>query len=641
VGIVLGINNGHHASCAIVKDGQLVSGIEQERITRIKGDGSNYLSNNLPVKKCLETLDLSFDDVDLIVSSFQAIGPGGVGLMQPLFEYGFDLFDPFDKRHFVISHHLGHALSAFGTSGFNRSAVLICDLAGSTTKDGKDFAIPFSTFYNTTTNFKERAVTKTECLSIYSVDKFDLDLKYREFCVPHCSPEIFVSSPASLYDNIARFVFNKENAHGQLMALATLGKNLENTDPVLGISDLIQITSDKVHFTNNWQHKVSIKHNVRDYAHLAAIVQQAFQISLLEYVKKAKHLTGEVNLTAAGGAFLNILANSNIHSSKTFKRYHVPSAPHDAGVAIGCAYYGWNFLGDQRRLQSKIFEKKAKDRIGSTYSEKFVLDELIKRHKVCKWLKTTPNHVASLIAKNMIVGRFSGAAEFGPRALGGRSLLANPIHAESKNLLNRIKGREPWRPVAPIVIKGKLNKYFDGPHDSPYMNMAHTVKGKYRGLLKALFHPDHSARVQTLEKNDDPFLYEILTFLELLNEVPIIVNTSLNGPDVPIVETPRQAIDFFLKNDLIDCLLLEDYLVTRNEDPPWHETRVANDVYISSIYFNGNEKAILTKDGGSRPISKEVLKILKTLPTSNRPNLNPEDSHEMKMLMYLDFLVPS
>ena len=135
----LGIHIGHDASCAVVSDGCVIAAVAQERFTRRKYDGEQALSNRLPVKACLDAANLTLNDISIIVSSFQSAAPGGVGLQYPLVEPSFSLFDPNDKRHFVASHHLAHAFSAFGCSGFEHAAVLVCDQAGSSTIDGKDY----------------------------------------------------------------------------------------------------------------------------------------------------------------------------------------------------------------------------------------------------------------------------------------------------------------------------------------------------------------------------------------------------------------------------------------------------------------------------------------------------------------------
>jgi carbamoyltransferase len=641
--IILGIHNGHHASCAVVRDGIVVSAIEQERLTRIKGDGSNYLSNNLPVKECLQKAGISLDEVDLIVSSFQAIGPGGVGLMQPIMESGFNLFDPYDTKHIVVSHHYAHALSAIGTSGLEESAVLVCDLAGSTTTDGKDFKMPFTNFYNDWTNFKLKSQTKTECYSIYHAKEGKLDLLHREFCIPHCSPEIFICSPASLYDNVARFVFNKENAHGELMALASISSSNKNQVFNIKHHDIFKLLQDgTIIFKNDWQHKIKPKNNVLGYAQLASVTQKAIEIILMNYARKAKKATNSDNLVAAGGVFLNIKANSVIESSGLFNQYHVPSSPHDAGIAIGCAYYGWYLLAHKSRLPPVINKNKASDRLGSVYNNKQIRAALAPVSHLCT-IKThiSPKEVARMISEGKVIARFSGAAEFGPRALGGRSLLASPLVKNSKTILNIIKGRQEWRPVAPVIVAEKIHNYFNGPADSPYMNKFHFIIDCHRSKLLALEHPDGSARVQSLSKKEDSFLFETLEQFESFTGYPVLVNTSFNGPNEPIVETPNQALNFFLADKNIDALLLENKLITRAMNPSLKDVQLAPDVVVTIDNSSTKKRILLWKQGKFRSISLQAYHFIEAITDQNISDtkLNKTLRSEISELLFQQYII--
>ncbi len=639
---VLGIHNGHHASCAVVKDGLLVAGIEQERITSVKADGTNYLSNNLPVEKCLAIAGVQLSEIDLIVSSFQAIGPGGVGLIQPVFEQGFSLFNPYDKRHFVISHHYAHAISAFSTSGFQNSAVIVSDLAGSTTLDGKDFILSFPDFYREWTNFSpKRQQTKTECLSVYTASSREMKLLHREFCVPHCSPEIFICSPASLYDNLSRFIFNREDAHGELMALASLAREKDILQSGIRSADIFEYTQKgSIAFKNDWQHKIRYKKRTLDYVPEAGLVQEAFEKILLQYAALAKKITKQHSLCAAGGVFLNIKANSLIEKTGGFSRYHVPSSPHDAGIAIGCAFHGWNVVSGQRNIPAIVTAKKATDRIGSTYTAA-VIKKLLKGFShLCSWQENiTPFEVSELIAAGNVIARFSGPAEFGPRALGGRSLLSNPQLAESRDKMNKIKGRQEWRPVAPVIIKEKVNIFFEGSDDSPYMNQLHIIRPKYRKHLKAILHSDNSARVQTLTREDDAFLYDVLAALESATGYPIIVNTSFNGKGEPIVETPEKAIDFLLSNPLVNFLLIDNILVKRINQPEWKSAILAPDCIISIITLHSKRRYILLRKTKSLEISEETFSVIQRLPLDTGKKISQSVQSELLQATLLQFLI--
>lgn len=605
---VLGIHNGHHASCAVVRDGVLVAAIEQERLTRVKGDGADGLTNRLPIFECLGAAGTSLEEVDLIVSSFQSMSPGGVGLQRPLSEPGFDLFDPFDARHHVISHHYAHALSALGSSGYTQAAAIVCDLAGSTTVDGQDFVIGFAEFHARVTGMRHGRETRTECVSIYDIDDHAVVLKHREYCIPHNTPEVFVCSLGSLYDNAARAVFDKENAHGQLMALASMG---ETKPTVAQIEDIVEFRADMdaVHFLNDWQSRFEVSANDLDNIGLACVVQSTTEIVTLHYARLAKQLCQGSRLVAAGGVFLNIVANTVIETSGIFDSFYVPSAPHDAGASIGCAFHGWRQLAKRRGRPSTAVGP-ASDRLGIEYSSARIDLAIASRSHVVFAERADTKDIAARLHAGQILARCVGRAEFGPRALGGRSLLASPTHASSKSRLNKIKSRQPWRPVAPIVTTNALRLFFHGPADSPYMNRAHFIKAEHREALPALVHPDGSSRAQTLNAEDDPALFAILLAFEQLSGYPILVNTSLNGPGEPIVETPEQALDFFLSHDEVDCLILGDHLVQRIEEPCIDDLKFPHDAIVSLLDVSGLARAIVVRGAHSMEVPMTLLEFI-------------------------------
>jgi carbamoyltransferase len=605
--LVLGIHNGHHASCAIVKDGVLVAGIEQERVTRIKADGQEGLSNRLPLRECLEAARTSLDQVDAIVSSFQAASPGGTGLHRPLVEPDFALFDPLDARHLVISHHYAHALAALGSSGFLEAAILVCDLAGSTTREGTDFVYSFDRFQRELSSLTYQAPTRTECLSIYQATKTSLALKYREYCIPHNTPDVFVQNVAALYDNVARMIFGKENAHGELMALASLANDGDLT--ALKPTDIVELAPNYgVRFRNDWQHRIPHFERLLDYAPLAHAAQGALQLALMQHARRARAQSTSNKLVVAGGVFLNILANSEISASNLFSEYYVPSSPHDAGISVGCAYAGWRAVEQGTLLWKR---KRAIDRIGLSYAiseldqETHELDD-----ESFKVGPISPSIAATLLFEGKIVARFAGRSEFGPRALGGRSLLASPLISSSKERLNIIKGRQAWRPVAPIVQRERISEFFLGPSDSPYMNLVHWIREEHRHVLLALSHPDGSTRAQTLELEDDPSLYDLLTEFARLSQFPILVNTSLNGPGEPIVETPAQAIAFFRTHPNVDALWLEDRLISRTPRRQWVCARLAPDTIVSVVYPHQRKRIILLRREISLEVSPELFELV-------------------------------
>lgn len=634
---VLGIHLGHHSSCAVVKDGKIAAALQQERMTRVKHDGQEGLSNRLPIRETLQAASTSIEDVDLIVSSFQAASPGGIGLHRPLVHAGFDIFDPADSRHMTVSHHLAHGLSALVPSGFDDAAVLVCDLAGSTTLDGKDFLIQFTEFRQRMASMAYAETTQTECLSIYRHDQGELHLAHRESCVPHNAPDVFIQNTASLYDNAARMIFQSENAHGQMMALAAFGD--PGQSPVAP-EDMVQISdSVRVRFRNDWQARVVPAPDALANAPFAAAVQKAFERALLAHARQAKELTGASALVAAGGVFLNILGNSLIIDSELFQRYYVPSSPHDAGISIGCAFAGWRLIGP-REAVTLASQKPvpAPDRLGPACLPAECRAAIREQSQlVTVSERTSPETMAELLRDGKIIARCAGRSEFGPRALGGRSLLGSPLLPDMKDRLNAIKGRQAWRPVAPVIPEERCASFFDGPPVSPYMNFVHVVKPEHQAALAALAHADRTTRAQTLRADEDPFLHDVLGAFGDLTGYPILVNTSLNGPGEPIVQTEGEAIDFLLTHPGVDLLALDDILVRRASRPEVALLRLAPDTLVTVIYPAGRKRVLLVRRGVSCEISEVAFEALDRSTTGHLDGVGVStDSIERELDMAYD-----
>jgi|AGTN01.1.fsa_nt_gi Predicted carbamoyl transferase, NodU family len=607
----LGIHVGHDSSCALAKDGRVVAAIQQERLTRRKHDGHEALTNSLPVQACLEAAGITLDKVDAITTSFQAASPGGFGLHQPLISPDFNLFDPFDRRHLVMSHHLAHAWCAFGSSPLAEAAVLVCDLAGTSSLDGRDFHLPFARWYADMGGQRRAAPVRTEILSIYTADRASLTLLDREYTIPHNSGASFVHSVASLYENVTGFVFDETDAYGQLMALAAYGSE-EGVPPPEALADVDEAAGTIV-FRNDWQKHLPWRQDFQVHADLARATQTVTERALMLYARRAKLLTGRDALAVAGGIFLNIPANSRIAESGDFCHYHVPSAPHDAGISIGCAFQG------HARLKGKVPVPATppSDRLGPSYSSAEVEAALSERHRsveiVCR--EAPPSLVAELIAGGAIVARWAGRAEFGPRALGGRSFLASPLIAATKDRLNRIKGRQVWRPVAPVIASSAFGEFFVGYPLSPYMSFAHRLRGEHAKALPALAHPDGTTRAQTLAGDDDVWLHDLLMTFRSLTGYPILVNTSLNGAGEAMVERAEDALALLLRHSDVDYLLLDEFLCRRipaacRPCPRNLGFRLAAGAYLVRVLGRDSSRTHIIGKGLEEPVSDFIYHYL-------------------------------
>jgi carbamoyltransferase len=427
------------------------------------------------------------------------------------------------------------------------------------------------------------------------------------------------------------------------MALASMHGDPSVISPVQP-QDIFEVDGAfSVTFRNDWQNRVERYDDELQYAPLAHATQCAFQSILLQHAKLAQHLTGCSSIAVSGGVFLNILVNSAIAESKLFNEYYVPSAPHDAGISIGCANVGWTLSTPHSVGIAALNES---DRLGPIYGpDRIEMAVSSGRSQANLPVKTSAIEVARLLAAGHIIARFEGRSEFGPRALGGRSLLASPMLASSKKRLNVIKGRQPWRPVAPIVTAEDIKKYFDGPEASPHMSFLHFVRTEHREALAALHHPDGSTRAQTLDRHDDETLYELLIEFEKVVGYPILVNTSLNGRGEPIVETPEDALSFFETHPDVDVLLLYGQLLRR--DVSGMGLRLAPDTMISLIFPIGKKRIFLSRRDASMEISSEVFDLIYShralAPCPNHSNsyLDEQISREIGEAARLGLLVCS
>lgn len=548
--LVLGIHCGHEASCAIAEDGVVLAAIQQERTTRVKYDGQETLSPKLPIDEVLRLSGVRLPDIEYIVSSFQAAGPGAVGLQRPLVSKDFNFFDPFDDRHWTVSHHLAHAASTAFQSGYDACAVLVSDSAGSTTLDGDDFVLSFRDFYTKYAELQSVGKVFTEKRSFYDFNNGELRLKSRDFVVPHNQPDVYVQSESSLYDNMSRFVFRQEHAHGQFMALATLsdrdeaeGRGSVERHDILRVD--LSDGAKSIMVKNGWQQHIPAYPEVMDFRDEAAVIQSVFTELVQHEASKALRLTGREKIALAGGVFLNLDANSRIAELVGRENVYVPSAPHDAGISVGCALLGSSWDGKVRSLVQS-----PSDFLG-LYPEVDV-DVAPYVQPVSLTGTSLARRVAEALLGGDAVIRFCDRAEFGPRALGNRSILASPVGAATmRNKLNTVKGRQKWRPVSPMVREEDFNQYFDGPIPSYFMGRAHRIKKEYRELLHQVSHGEGTARVQTVP-NIEEFqeIRAILFELAALAAPPVLMNTSLNGPGQPIINRWSDVLEFARRSEI-------------------------------------------------------------------------------------------
>lgn len=551
--VALGIHVGHDRGACIIKDGKVIASLANERIDRIKHSQSletPFEAINMLLKYC----KLSIDDVG-------AIGLSGVAFEgMKMFNWYKSEFHAYYKCNhipfYLIGHHEAHAYSTYYSSGFNKSLVFVFD-------GGGDFLY-----------------SKQEAETVYigqDGNITEIDRRLQDMAVRHMKDEInhvfplmpiyvqnLEMSLARKYSQITRLLGFGFGQEGKTMGLASYGT------PLLNFSELNY---------NNLNYSLTYKDLIKEFyimqqrdgkdfrgyiseqrENIASTVQSFIEHAVLSIISNFTKKYSIKNICLAGGLFLNCLTNHKIlEKCKLDSVFLLPSSGDD-GQALGCAYYAYiHEYGYDSPFKIKL------PYLGISYSESEIKSAIEK--KGLKYNRYNDVELASVMAdyisENKIIAFHRGKTELGPRALCHRSILANPTNPYMKDILNnRVKHREAFRPFAPTVIEEDQYKYFDLLQDSPYMLLATTVKEEYRTQLSSITHVDNTARIQSVSKDREPFIHSFLLALKERTGFSIVLNTSFNVAGQPIVESPADAIDLFLLNE-IDVLVIGNYVIIK------------------------------------------------------------------------------
>jgi carbamoyltransferase len=371
----------------------------------------------------------------------------------------------------------------------------------------------------------------------------------------------------ALYSRVSSYIFGDWNKCGEAMGLAPYGRP-DRLAPLLRMQDGELIVPDwnsafdKLWLPDTddtWETSPKKAH----WEDMAWRVQHDTETVLLERARWLRETTGAKNLVIAGGVGLNCVANGRIVREAGFDNVWIQPAAGDDGIAIGCAYYGHVELKKQPRSFVMTHAN-----LGRTYGQKD-LDAALGGTLARMETKTRVSEdifseAAKLLAEGNVLGWFQGRSEFGPRALGNRSIIADPRSAAMKDKLNsRVKHRQAFRPFAPIVLAERAPEIFEGDEESPFMLVAKRVRPEWRDRIPAIVHVDGTARVQTVRRESNERLYRLIEAFAAVTGVPVLLNTSFNVKGEPIVETPRDAVDCFLSTG-IDHLVVFDTLISKN-----------------------------------------------------------------------------
>jgi carbamoyltransferase len=538
---VLGINAVFHdPAAALVVDGETIAAAEEERFSRRKHgkEPVPFSAWELPERAarwCLSAAGIEAYELDAVGYSYDpslaepANGDVTANAWEPLrtlfaeraprfLATALPGLDP-DVVRFV-PHHLAHAASATFASPFSSSAVMVLDGRG------------------------ER--------SSYLAGRYDghrIDVLATQ-PLPH--------SLGLLYEEATEHLgFRRSSDEYKVMALAAYGE----PSSLASLRELVRVTGSGgfVCESPDWD---ALVERARDgawgleHADLAASVQRRLEEVLIELAHGLHETTGETRLSLAGGVALNCVANSVLLEHGPFDEVWVQPAAGDAGTALGAALAVSAELGDEPQPMPTAA-------LGRSFPDDEIRACLDEAQVSYEHVDDVTEPVAEALANDAIVAWFQGRSEFGPRALGHRSLLAHPGRAENLDRLNAVKGREPFRPVAPMTLEARAAEIFEGgPLPSPYMLFTHRVRSEWRERIPAVVHVDGTARVQTVSARDEPLVAHLLGAFQRRTGLPVLVNTSLNTGGRPMVDDPRDALECFGSSP-VDVLAIGSFLVRR------------------------------------------------------------------------------
>jgi carbamoyltransferase len=570
---ILGLNAYHgDAAAALVVDGELIAAAEEERFNRVKHVAGFPA---LAAAWCLAEGGIAPEELDHLAVSRDPRANVGQKLLRTI-RHGASarylkarlqnaakirdvrtalaeaLGTEIRAQVHNVEHHQAHVASAFFVSPFDDAAILSVDGFGdfcstmTAVGHGDSFRVLDRVLFPHSLGIFYAALTQWLGFPEYGDEGKVMGL------APYGDPETHMKAMRDIVQtgdglfalNLDYFTHDKEG----------VDMTWDEGSPTIG-----RIYSDKLIETLG-PARTPRSEITGHYEDVAAAMQKRLEEVYLHIVDHLHDTTGMSNLCLAGGVALNAVANGRIRPETGFDGLYIQPAAGDSGTAVGAAYYVWNqTLGSPRSfVMTHAFT-------GPEYSDEEVATAMREAGIAAERLEDDQlfSTVAERIAAGDVVGWFQGRMEFGPRALGHRSIVADPRRADMKDILNaRIKQREPFRPFAPSILADATDEWYDQDYSSPFMVLVYKTKPEKRDKIPAVNHVDNTGRVQTVDRDASPRYYRLIEEFGKLTGVPILLNTSFNENE-PIVRTPGEAIDTFLKTHM-DVLVLGNYVVTRN-----------------------------------------------------------------------------
>lgn len=590
----------HDAAAAIIINGEIVAAAQEERFTRVKNTKEFPIH---AIRFCLDEAALSLNDLDAIVfydkpllkferllQTYYSYAPKGIRsflksipswLHEKLFlkrtiHHALETIGKYDKKRIKIlfsEHHVSHAASAYYPSPYKNAAIITIDGVGewATTTIGKANDTKLKIL-------KEQSFPHSVGL-LYSAITY-----YLGFKVNTGEYKVMGLAPYSKRDSLSvKKLIAIIKAH--LITIYDDGAIWLNQDYFSYTTTLRMVNDTLWYQLFGFKRRMPSEALTQQHCDLAMAIQLIIEEILIKLAKEAKKLTSAENLCLAGGVALNCVANNTLRELKLFKNMYVQPAAGDAGGAIGAAlalYYSQT--GISRFEEGKDIMNGSY--LGPSFSNETIYNYITTKTKTFKYLETTAllNFTSTYLAEGKIVGWFQGKMEFGPRALGNRSILADATNPRSQEHINaKIKFRESFRPFAPAVLLEDVDQYFQTTEKAPYMTFTTIIREELqlnknmcfddqltlherlavkRSIIPSVTHLDYSARIQTVSKDNNELFWRLLKTFKAITGHGILLNTSFNVMNEPIVCTPEDAYECFTKTNM-DVLVLGNYVIEK------------------------------------------------------------------------------
>lgn len=574
--LILGINAYHgDSSACLIEDGKILCAIEEERLNRIK-HWAGFPTES--IKWCLDYSDINLEEIDYIAVSRNPsarIHKKLLRLLQkrPNLKFFKDRFNNLRKLQDIksqicrlfniqkgslkaeivnVEHHSSHIASSYMISGMDSASCISVDGFG-------DFV----------------SVMRSECegSKLNIIDTVDY---------PHSLGIYYTALTQFLgfnnygdeYKVMGLSAYGKSNYHNKLRNIVKLKDNglfeldisylLHDSNGVEmtwndGSPKIGQLYSNKLTELLG-EARLPEEEIEQKHKDLACSVQSIYEETLFHMLNDLYDKNGNENLCISGGCAQNSLANGKILKNTGFNNLFVPPSAHDGGTSIGAALWTWNKYSGQNPDKSNNSPY-----LGAKFEDNEIIEVL--KNSSLDYIHYEDSelikHVAKYLSNGLIIGWFQGRSEWGPRALGNRSIICDPSYPNMKEIINsKIKRRESFRPFAPSILVEHVEEWFESNKPVPYMEMVYKIKDDKRGIIPAVTHIDGTGRLQTVSKELNEKYYSLISEFYKIKQIPMILNTSFNENE-PIVNSPQQAIDCFLRTDM-DVLVIEKYVITKS-----------------------------------------------------------------------------